>query len=86
MKRAPPRTTKTTVLLTFDRPYNVTIVDLRNYIIDELESAGGSRHPEDPLFHSLQNVHVSKPITVWRDPTLKKKSNVVLLKNNENKL
>lgn len=77
-----PRKTTVTVLMTFQVPRGVSFNDLRNYIITELESAGGQRHPSDPLFESLSNIHVSKPITVWRDPSFKRTNVLSLVKNN----
>lgn len=56
------------VLLEFDRPKNVPFADIRDFIIEWLEGGGGCRHPDDPLFDSLPNVKVSKPIASWREP------------------
>lgn len=70
---------KISVMLEFELPARVEFGVVRDYIITELECSGGNRHPSDPLFHSLQNVHVSKPITAWRDPAKKKSSPVKIV-------
>ena len=57
------------LLLEFDAPAGVPFSDIRDFITTALEADGGSRHPNDPLFESLANVRVSKPITAWREPT-----------------
>jgi len=62
---------KMAVLLEFVPPAGVTFPEIRDFIVEWLESGGGSRHPDDPLFHSLGEVRVSKPITAWRDPAQK---------------
>ncbi len=47
--------------LSFDKlPRTVTLGILRTFIIDALESWGGQFHPDDPLFDSLQHVHVTR--------------------------
>lgn len=63
---------ETSVLISFKKPAGVSAVELRNFIILALETSGGCRHPDDPLFNSLRDVRVSKPITPWRDPSLPK--------------
>lgn len=70
MKRRP----KMRVLVEFDPPAGASFADIRDFITDWLESGGGNRHPNDPLFHSLSNVRVSKPIAAWRDPKRKAQS------------
>jgi hypothetical protein len=80
MKRRP----KMKVLLEFDPPTGASFADIRDFITDWLESGGGNRHPNDPLFHSLSNVRVSKPIAPWRDPTRKAQPPAKIVKlNNE---
>lgn len=59
------------ILIKFIPPKGASFKDIRDFICIELESAGGNRHPDDPLFHSLSDVHVSKPITAWREPLRK---------------
>jgi hypothetical protein len=59
-------------MIEFEVPPRVSFGELRDFIITELESGGGNRHSSDPLFHSLENVHVSKPIVPWRDPSKKR--------------
>jgi hypothetical protein len=46
-------------IVSFDMPsYPPTKAELRGFIQDALESMGGSRHPDDSLFHSLGQVTV----------------------------
>jgi hypothetical protein len=71
------------VMLEFDPPTGADFAEIREFIVDWLESGGGNRHPSDPLFHSLQNVHVSKPITAWRDPKRKKTNLVKIINTNQ---
>ncbi len=78
MRKRPP----ITVLIKFDPPNHASFNEIRNFIILELESAGGNRHPNDSLFHSLNNVHVSKPITAWRDPKRKNKNPMRIITSN----
>jgi len=50
---------RVSVTITFDMPtYPPLAGDLRSFIKDALESWGGQRHPDDPLFHSLGQVTV----------------------------
>jgi hypothetical protein len=45
--------------ITFDMPApKPTLKYLNEFIKEALESAGGCRHPDDPLFHSLGQVTV----------------------------
>lgn len=44
--------------LAFDVDDAVTLSELRKYIKDALETWGGQRHPNDPLFDSLSNVRI----------------------------
>jgi hypothetical protein len=74
------KTRKMRLMLEFDVPSGVAFNDIRDFIVDELESAGSYRHPSDPLFHSFGNVAVSKPITPWRDPARKKTQPVTVVK------
>lgn len=60
---------ETQILIAFERPRGVSDKELRDFIIDALESAGGCRSDDDHLFNSLGNVRVSKPIIPWREPT-----------------
>lgn len=62
-----PRKTRTMLMISFKRP-GVSHTELRDFIIKALESAGGNRHPDDPLFESLEDVRVSKPVVPWREP------------------
>lgn len=39
-------------------PGDVTIADAKEYVVNELKSAGGCKHPDDPLFHGLEVVSV----------------------------
>lgn len=64
------------VMVEFEPPSGADVPDIREFITDWLEGGGGNRHPSDPLFHSLQNVRVSKPITAWRNPARKKTSKI----------
>jgi hypothetical protein len=68
---------KMRLMIEFDPPAGTSFPEIRDFIIDWLESGGGNRHPNDPLFHSLANVKVSKPIATWRDPSRKPKSNII---------
>jgi hypothetical protein len=67
------------VLVEFEPPAGVSFAEVRDFIIDWLESGGGNRHPNDPLFYSLRNVRVSKPIAPWRDPKARSSAKVVKL-------
>lgn len=58
---------KLQVLLEFEVTTDAQFVNIRDFITTELECAGGSRHPDDPLFRSLRNVRISNPITDWRE-------------------
>jgi len=73
------KTRKMKLLIEFDAPVGADFADIRSFIVEGLESAGGNHHPEDPLFHSLGNVHVSKPITAWRDPAKKKSKQITVV-------
>lgn len=47
------------VTVSFDWPTDrPTARDVRDFIKEWLESGGGCRHPDDPLFHSLGQVSV----------------------------
>jgi hypothetical protein len=63
-----PASRKLALLIEFTAPRGATFADIRDFIVRELESGGGNRHPSDPLFYSLADVKVSKPIVPWRDP------------------
>lgn len=63
-----PRKTPTTLVISFKKPAGVQHAELRQFIIEALEIFGGARHPDDPLFHSLKDVRVSKPVVPWREP------------------
>lgn len=67
------------VLIEFDPPAGADFADIRDFIVTELECGGGNRHPADPLFHSLGDVHVSKPITAWRDPTIARNKQIKIV-------
>jgi hypothetical protein len=45
--------------ISFDISSKPSKADLREYIENALKSWGGAFHPEDPLFHGLENVKVS---------------------------
>lgn len=49
---------KRTALIQFEVPSSVSRTELREFIVEALSWWGGQRHPEDHLFHSLQNVEV----------------------------
>lgn len=49
---------KKMMIITYEAPTGVTKAEVENFVISELQSAGGCRHPEDPLFESLSNVKV----------------------------
>lgn len=70
------------VVLEFEASNRASYPQVRDFITQELESGGGNRHPDDPLFDSLENVRVSRPIKSWRNPNLPKirPANVVDLK------
>lgn len=56
-------------MIKFDMPSTMPgHIDVREFIKEWLECGGGSRHPDDPLFHSLGQVTVSgiKRIAVRR--------------------
>jgi hypothetical protein len=42
--------------VSFDVPREVDLNYLKEFIRTALQSMGGCRHPDDPLFHSLDNV------------------------------
>lgn len=48
------------LIIEFDPPPQATYTEIKEFIIEWLESGGGCRHPKDPLFHSLKNVKVRK--------------------------
>lgn len=52
-------------------PVNVTEAELAGYIMDALESNGGSRHPEDPLFHSFSVQSVRMRGLSYKNPAPK---------------
>ena len=76
------RTRRIQLMIEFEVPPRVSFAELRDFIITELESGGGNRHPSDPLFHSLENVHVSKPIVPWRDPAKKRLAKIRSINQN----
>jgi len=49
---------KKMMIITYEAPEGSTKADVENYVITELQSSGGCRHPEDPLFNSLKEVKV----------------------------
>lgn len=53
--------------LEFVAPDGVSREEIEGYIIDELQSSGGNRHPSDPLFGSLAEVRVVWPRPRARD-------------------
>jgi hypothetical protein len=67
------RTRKMRLMIEFEAPCGAEFSDIREFIVEWLESGGGNRDPHDPLFHSLGDVRVSKPIVAWRDPAKKEK-------------
>ena len=73
------RTRKMRVMISFEAPPDAAFADIREFITEWLESGGGNRHPDDPLFHSLRNVKVSKPVVPWRDPARKKKNHLIVV-------
>jgi hypothetical protein len=46
--------------LTFHVLESVDLQSVKEFIIDALESTGGSRDPRDPLFNSLSRVRVTQ--------------------------
>lgn len=46
--------------LSFEVNEAVELSYVREFIIDALESWGGQRHPDDPLFGSLEKVSVKR--------------------------
>lgn len=74
------KTRKMRLMIEFDAPCGAGFSDIREFITSWLESGGGERRPDDPLFHSLGNVHVSKPITPWRSPERKMSRQVNIVK------
>jgi hypothetical protein len=49
---------KKMIIITYDAPEGSTKADVEYYIVSELQSSGGCRHPEDPLFDSLKDVKI----------------------------
>jgi hypothetical protein len=49
---------KKMMIITYEAPAGATKADVEDFVIAELQSAGGCRHPEDPLFESLKDVKV----------------------------
>ena len=45
-----------TMRVSFTVPHSVTIGEVKDFIEDWLQGGGGCRHPDDPLFDSLQDV------------------------------
>lgn len=38
------------------KPPAASIDDVAEYVVDAISSMGGSRHPEDPMFHSIREI------------------------------
>lgn len=57
----PPRRgySRVTFRVSADVPNGATMADIKDFIREWLQSGGGCRHPEDPLFNSLENVTVA---------------------------
>ena len=49
---------KKMIIITYEAPTGSNKEEVEDFIISELQSAGGCRHPEDPLFNSLGDVKV----------------------------
>lgn len=45
--------------VSFELNANVSLNELKDFIANALETMGGCRHPDDPLFGSLEKVRVS---------------------------
>lgn len=45
--------------VSFEVPHNVTLAEVKDFMEDWLQSGGGCRHPNDPLFDSLQDVKIT---------------------------
>lgn len=52
--------TRHTLELSFELNERVSFEAVKEFIIDALECWGGQRHPDDPLFGSLEKVRVKK--------------------------
>lgn len=60
---------KRRVEIEFTVPASVSNPELREYLIEAIESSGGSRDPYDHLFRSIdvqrvKFIHANKPVTV----------------------
>lgn len=49
---------KKMMIITYEAPEGSTKVDVEQYVITELQSSGGCRHPDDHLFDSLKDVKI----------------------------
>lgn len=47
---------KMMIILTYEMPEGATKPEVEAYVVSELQSAGGCRDPEDPLFNSLKDI------------------------------
>jgi hypothetical protein len=52
--------TRVKFIVKADVPNDASITDAKNFIREWLETGGGCRHPDDPLFGSFENVTVGK--------------------------
>lgn len=48
-----------TMTVSFEVHRDVDLSDVKDFIVEWLEGGGGCRHPDDPLFNSLDGVRVS---------------------------
>lgn len=47
-------------------PNEASVQATKDYCRDELQAMGGSRHPDDPLFHSVR-VHSIRSVRLTKD-------------------
>jgi len=45
--------------VSFEVPRSVTLGEVKDFVEDWLQGGGGCRHPDDPLFDSLQDVKIT---------------------------
>lgn len=53
------RPVRRSVVVTFDHERAATKAEIEEFIVEALRTWGGQRHPDDPLFHSLERVRVT---------------------------
>jgi len=63
--------TKRKITIQVEFPERATEDDVASFVADSLEWAGGCRHPEDPMFHSLRVFEVKIGRTTYENESKK---------------